>query len=160
MVTCFPSQTSSNLMIVTFAQSFWLGSRVLFIIVRPTVNFSEVIRLNVQIFCTFEVRPEVTNILVTSDNILHLMFLFTHTYTHTKKIEVPFSSTMLRYFVRALPGGSQHLMSPSCRVNLLTRVGWLFCSLTLSDTQNRALKKQTFESTPRYIPANKLVCLE
>ena len=71
MVTCFPSQTSSNLMIVTFAQSFWLGSRVLFIIVRPTVNFSEVIRLNVQIFCTFEVRPEVTNILVTRDNILH-----------------------------------------------------------------------------------------
>ena len=27
MVTYFPSQTSSNLMIVTLAQSFWLGSK-------------------------------------------------------------------------------------------------------------------------------------
>ena len=35
------------------------------------VNFFEVIRLNVQIFCAFEVRPEVTNILVTRDNTLH-----------------------------------------------------------------------------------------
>ena len=35
------------------------------------VNFFEVIRMNVQIFCAFEVRPEVTNILVTRDNTLH-----------------------------------------------------------------------------------------
>ena len=35
------------------------------------VNFFEVIRVNVQIFCAFEVRPEVTNILVTRDNTLH-----------------------------------------------------------------------------------------
>ena len=35
------------------------------------VNFFEVIRVNVQIFCAFEVRPEVTNILATRDNTLH-----------------------------------------------------------------------------------------
>ena len=32
------------------------------------VNFFEVIRLNVEIFCAFEVRPEVTRILVTRAN--------------------------------------------------------------------------------------------
>ena len=35
------------------------------------VNFFEVIRLNVEIFCAFEVRSEVTNILITRDNILY-----------------------------------------------------------------------------------------
>ena len=31
----------------------------------------EVIRLNAEVFCAFEVQPEVTNILVTRNNILH-----------------------------------------------------------------------------------------
>ena len=34
------------------------------------VNFFEVIRLNVEILCAFEVRSEVTNILLTRDNVL------------------------------------------------------------------------------------------
>lgn len=34
------------------------------------VNFFEVIRLNVEILCAFEVRSEVTNIILTRDNVL------------------------------------------------------------------------------------------
>ena len=35
------------------------------------VDFFEVMRLNVEIFCAFEVRSDVANILVTRENILH-----------------------------------------------------------------------------------------
>ena len=35
------------------------------------VDFFEVMRLNIEIFCAFEVRSDVANILVTSENILH-----------------------------------------------------------------------------------------
>ena len=34
-------------------------------------NFFEVKLLNVEIFCAFKGRPEVTNILATRDNVLH-----------------------------------------------------------------------------------------
>ena len=35
------------------------------------VNFFDAIRLNVEIFCAFEIRPEITNIVVTRGNISH-----------------------------------------------------------------------------------------
>ena len=71
MVTYFPSQTSSNLMKVIFVQTFWLGIRKSLIIICPASNFFEVICLNVETFCAFELRLEVTNIFVTRDKILH-----------------------------------------------------------------------------------------
>ena len=56
-------------MIVTFAQSFWLGSKCSLIICQTdTLIHLEVIRLNVEIFYVFHVRPEVTNVLVTRGN--------------------------------------------------------------------------------------------
>ena len=63
MATYFPSQASSNLTIVSFGQSLSVRH----------VNFIsfKVIRFNVEIFCALEVRSEVTNNLVTRDNILH-----------------------------------------------------------------------------------------
>ena len=49
-------------------------------------------RLNVEIFCAFEVRLEVANILVTRNNILHGKRIY------LQKVKVPFSSTMSKYF--------------------------------------------------------------
>ena len=60
------------------------------------VNLFEVIRLNVEIFCAFEVRPQTTNILVTRENILHRKRLC------LVKMKFRFSSTMLKYFVTSL----------------------------------------------------------
>lgn len=50
----------------------------------------------IYIFCTPEVQLKATNILVTKDNILHRKHIYLR-----KKIKVPFSSPMLRYFVTA-----------------------------------------------------------
>ena len=71
MVRYFPSQTNSDLMIVTFAHRFWLWSRNYKQLSFRHVDFFEVIRLNVEIFYAFEVRSDVANIFVTRDNILH-----------------------------------------------------------------------------------------
>ena len=51
----------------------------------------EMIRLNVEIFCVYEVRPEVTNILVTRDNILHPKCIYlpkkeSSTFKHNVKV--------------------------------------------------------------------------
>ena len=73
------------------------------------VNFFEVIRLNVEIFCAFEVRSEVTNILITRDNILHRKCIYLQ-----KKKKIPFSSTMLSYFVKAL--GFTHIYLVFCKL--------------------------------------------
>ena len=53
----------------------------------------EVIPLNVEIFCAFEERPEVTNLLVTRDNMLHRKRIY------LQKNES--SRIMLRYFMTA-----------------------------------------------------------
>ena len=66
------------------------------IVVHPTQYFFEVKFFNVYIFCTPEVQLKATNILVTKDNILHRKHIYLR-----KKIKVPFSSPMLRYFVTA-----------------------------------------------------------
>ena len=57
------------------------------------VNLFEVMRLNVEIFYAFEVRPGVTNTLVTRSSILHRKCIF------LQKMKVPFSNTMSKYFV-------------------------------------------------------------
>ena len=49
--------------------------------------------MNVEIFCAFETRLDIANILVPRDNALQLKRIY------YKKMKVPFSSTMLRYFV-------------------------------------------------------------
>ena len=77
MVTYFPSQTSSNLMIVIFAQkAFDYGAKNNSLVSVPNINFFEAIRLNVQIFFAFEVRPEVTNILATRRNVLYQQLIY------------------------------------------------------------------------------------
>ena len=40
------------------------------------MNFFEIILLNIKIFCAFEVRLEVANILVTTDNVLHRKLIY------------------------------------------------------------------------------------
>lgn len=40
------------------------------------MNFFEIILLNIKIFCAFEVRLEVANILVTTDNALHRKLIY------------------------------------------------------------------------------------
>ena len=55
--------------IVKFAQSFWLRSRKSLIIYYPARYF--LWSHTFECFCAFEVRPEVTNVLVTRENILH-----------------------------------------------------------------------------------------
>ena len=52
-------------------------------------------RLNFEIICAFEVRPQLTNILVTRNNILHRIRIY------LQKMKVLFSSTMLSYSVTA-----------------------------------------------------------
>ena len=61
------------------------------------VNSFEVIRLNVQVFCIFEVRPENTNILVTIYHIGNMLIY--------EKMKVLLLSTMLSYFVIAPASG-------------------------------------------------------
>ena len=61
------------------------------------VNFFKFIRLNVQIFCIFEVRPENTNILVTIYHIGNMLIY--------EKMKVLLLSTMLSYFVIAPASG-------------------------------------------------------
>lgn len=53
--------------------------------------------MDVETFCAFEIRPNVTNILVTGC-ILETELHEKHVY---KKMEVPFSSTLFRYSVAA-----------------------------------------------------------
>ena len=65
---------------------------------RPDLLISFVMRLNVDVFCAFEVRPEVTNILVTRDNILRRKRIYLQ-----KKKKFQFSSIMLSKVFRNSP---------------------------------------------------------
>ena len=87
----FPPQTSSNFMIVRFAQSCWLREQKINNCPSDTLISLKSYVKNVEMFCAFEVRLEVTNTLVTRDNILHRK----RTYLQKKKMEVPYLSTIL-----------------------------------------------------------------
>ena len=70
------------------------------------VNFSEIIALNVDVFCSFEMRLDMTNILVTEDNALH------RKRAYLQKLKFYFQArVMLKYFVTS-PGINQALHFP------------------------------------------------
>ena len=70
------------------------------------VNFSEIIALNVEVFCSFGMRLDITNILVTEDNALH------RKRAYLRKIKFYFQArVMLKYFVTS-PGINQALHFP------------------------------------------------
>ena len=59
------------------------------------VNFFEVIALNVEIYCPFEERSGIINILVTGDNLLHRRCI------SLQKMKVSFLSAILRHLLVA-----------------------------------------------------------
>ena len=70
------------------------------------VNFSEIIALNVEVFCSFGIRLDITNILVTENNALH------RKRAYLRKIKFYFQArVMLKYFVTS-PGTNQALHFP------------------------------------------------
>ena len=79
------------------------------------MSVRHVIRLNIDRFCTFEVLPEVTNILVTRDNMLHRKRIY------LQKNE----RSIIKHNVRVFPKASL-TANPTL---ILLKVSWNHCDL-------------------------------